>query len=255
MDAARAKDISTQIANSIAVQENTVGNMVKMLKAPGVTALSAAMTLATIHEFVISSSFSTAMKQLINQGELANFLIACSLYVPLIVGRLGGNVISRRMSADSMYIFCSALSAIGTAIMALAGDSVGQMITGAAIASFGVGNFFTQMYDYIMNLYPKQNRELSSILALTMALGGLGAIPAGYVASMVGWDPASLVYAGTALIASLVLTPGMMKHSTLVKAMKYETKRLWKGVKNLFKRNKKNPGAPTGNLDEAAPVQ
>ena len=255
MDAARAKDISTQIANSIAVQENTVGNMVKMLKAPGVTALSAAMTLATIHEFVISSSFSTAMKQLINQGELANFLIACSLYVPLIVGRLGGNVISRRMSADSMYIFCSALSAIGTAIMALAGDSVGQMITGAAIASFGVGNFFTQMYDYIMNLYPKQNRELSSILALTMALGGLGAIPAGYVASMVGWDPASLVYAGTALIASLFLTPGMMKHSTLVKAMKYETKRLWKGVKNLFKRNKKNPGAPTGNLDEAAPVQ
>ena len=253
MDPARVKEITGQIKHSLAVQENTLGNILKMLKAPGVLALSSAMTLATVHEFVISSSFASVMKQLINQGELANFLIACSLYVPLIAGRLGGNIISRRISADSMYIFCSALSALGTLVMATAGDSVAQMITGAAVASFGVGNFFTQMYDYIMNKYPKQNRELSSILALTMALGGLGAIPAGYLASMTGFDASSLLYAGAALGASLVLTPGMTKNSTIVKELKYEAKRLWKGVKKLFKRGGKNP--PAGNLDDAAPAQ
>ncbi len=259
MPADKAADIVAQVRSSLSVQENTLGNMAKMLKAPGVAALTTAMTLATVHEFVISSSFASTMKTLIDQGEFANFLIACSLYVPLIAGRLGGNLISRRISADSMYIFCSALSAIGTGIMATAGGSISQMITGAAIASFGVGNYFTQMYDYIMNLYPKQNRELSSILALTMAIGGLGAIPAGYVASMAGMDSISLLYAGVALGASLLLTPGMMVNSTFVKALKYEAGRLWKGVKNLFKRNKNKPGNLNqnnpGSLDDAAPVQ
>ena len=136
--------------------------------------------------------------------------------------------------------------------MATAGGSVAQMISGAAVASFGVGNFFTQMYDYIMNRYPKQNRELSSILALTMALGGIGAIPAGYLASVTGFDPASLVYAGGALAASLILTPAMMAKSTLVQGVKYESKRLWAGVKKLFKRGNNNH---PGNLDDAASAQ
>ena len=255
----RAQEIVSQIKASIAVQENTLGNMMKMLKAPGVASLATAMTLATVHEFVISSAFASTMKGLISQGELANFLIACSLYIPLILGRLGGNLISRRISADTMYILCSSLSALGTGIMATAGSSVAQTITGAAIASLGVGNFFTQMYDYVMNRYPKQNRELSSILALTMAIGGLGAIPAGYLAE-VGNAPA-LIYAGVALGLSLVLTPGMMVNSSLVKGIKYEAGRLWKGVKKLFKRgNKKNdgtsgPAAEGMNLDDAAPAQ
>lgn len=250
--AERAQDLTDQVRASLSVQENTLGNIFKMLKAPGVTALASAMTLATVHEFVISSAFSTTMKELIKQGEFANFLVACSLYVPLIAGRLGGNVISRRISADTMYILCSGLSALGTGIMATAGGSVEQMIAGAAVASFGVGNFFTQMYDYIMNRYPKQNRELSSILALTMALGGLGAIPAGYLASLTGFDPASLVYAGGALAASLMLTPAMMAKSTLVQGIKYEGKRLWAGVKKLFKRGNNNH---PGNLDDAASAQ
>ena len=248
----RAQDLTDQVRASLSVQENTLGNMFKMLKAPGVTALASAMTLATVHEFVVSSAFSTTMKELIKEGEFANFLVACSLYVPLIVGRLGGNVISRRISADTMYILCSGLSALGTGIMATAGGSVAQMISGAAVASFGVGNFFTQMYDYIMNRYPKQNRELSSILALTMALGGIGAIPAGYLASVTGFDPASLVYAGGALAASLILTPAMMAKSTLVQGVKYESKRLWAGVKKLFKRGNNNH---PGNLDDAASAQ
>lgn len=248
----RLNDLVHKVKHSVAVQENTLGNMGKMLKAPGVAALASAMTLATIHEFVISSSFATSMKSLISQGEFANFLIACSLYLPFIVGRLGGNVVSRRISPDTMYILCSSLSALGTGMMATAGDSVTQTIAGAAVASLGVGNFFTQMYDYIMNRYPKQNRELSSILALTMAVGGLGAIPAGYLASMSGAGvPMDLLYAGTMLGASLLLTPGMMSNSSLVKGVKYEAGRLWKKVKGVFKRDK---GATPTNLDNAAPA-
>ena len=259
MDPQGARVLISKIKSSIKVQENTLGNMAKMLKAPGVAALSTAMTLATVHEFVISSAFSSTMKGLISEGELANFLIACSLYIPLLGGRLGGNLVSRRISADSMYILCSSLSALGTGIMIGAGDSIPLTITGAAVASLGVGNFFTQMYDYIMTLYPKQNREISSILALTMALGGLGAIPAGYLASANN-DVPSLIYAAAALGLSLVLTPGMMKHSTLVKGMRYEAKRLWKGIQKLFKRGGDKNGGAAGNaagtsLDDAVPAQ
>lgn len=259
LDPQRAAEIVGKVKTSITVQENTFGNMAKMLKAPGVAALATAMSLATVHEFVISSAFASTMKGLITQGDFANFLIACSLYIPLIIGRLGGNLVSRRISSDTMYILCSALSALGTGVMATAGDSIPQMIVGAAVASLGVGNYFTQMYDYIMNRYPKQNRELSSILALTMAFGGLGAIPASYLATSAG-DAPSLIYAAVALGASLLLTPGMMINSTLVKGFKHEAKRLWQGVKKLFKRGGNKNGGAAGNatganLDDAAPAQ
>lgn len=237
LSAEQAKDLVEKVAISIKKQENNLGNMWKMIKAPGVPALTTAMTLATVHEFVISSSFSGMMKGLISEGELANFLIAASLYIPFIVGRLGGNWVSRRISKDSMYLLCSALSAVGTAIMATAGGSVSQAITGAAVASLGVGNFFTQMYDYIMTKYPKHNRELSSILALTMGIGGLGAIPAGYFASQVGAGiPVDLLYAGGMLAASLVLTPGMLKNSSIVKGIADMVRIPWKNLKTRVKR-------------------
>ncbi len=232
---AQAHELVEQVAASIKVQENNLGNMRKMLKAPGVGALATAMTLATVHEFVISSSFAGTMKDLIAEGELANFLMATSLYVPLIIGRLGGNWISRRISPDTMYLFCSTLSAVGTAIMATAGTSVPLAITGAAIASLGVGNFFTQMYDYIMNKYPKQNREISSILALTMGVAGIGAIPAGYITTQTMGAPLDLWYAGAALAVSLVLTPGMMMNSSLIKGVKQVVAKPW----NKFKANVK----------------
>ena len=195
------------------------------------------------------------MKGLIAQGEFANFLVSSSLYVPLIAGRLGGNWLSSRgVSKDSMYIFCSALSAAGTAIMATANGSVSQTITGAVVASLGIGNFFTQMYDYIMRRYPKQNRELSSLLALTMGVGGLAAIPAGYMASLMGMGvPVDLMYASGMLTASLILTPKMMVKSSLVVGIRQEVQDCWQRIKNLFRRGgKNNPGA--GNVSGGAPA-
>lgn len=252
-----AAQLMTRLSAALKVQENNLGNMWTMIRAPGVASLTAAMVAATTHEFVISSSFSGIMKGLISEGEFANFLIASSLYVPLIAGRLGGNWISRRISPDSMYILCSSLSAIGTGIMATANGSVPQTIAGAVVASLGVGNFFTQMYDYIMRRYPKQNRELSSVLALTMGMGGLAAIPAGYMAGQMGMGvPVDLMYAGGMLAASLILTPRMMRNSSFVIGIKQEAQKFWQRVKSIFRGGDKNPGAgatPAGG--DAVPVQ
>lgn len=252
-----ARSIITRLSAALRVQENNLGNMWTMIRAPGVASLTAAMVAATTHEFVISSSFSGIMKGLIAQGEFANFLIASSLYVPLIAGRLGGNWISRRISPDSMYIFCSSLSAIGTGIMATANGSVSQTIAGAVVASLGVGNFFTQMYDYIMRRYPKQNRELSSVLALTMGMGGLAAIPAGYFAGQMGMGvPVDLMYAGGMLAASLILTPRMMRNSSFVVGIRQEMQKFWQRVKSVFRRGgNNNPGAGAAPGGDAVPVQ
>jgi hypothetical protein len=250
LSSSRAKQLTKQIENSIRVQENIFGNMMKMLKAPGVLSLTSAMTLATVHEFVLSSSFAGAMKQMIPAGELGNFIIAATLYLPLIVGRLGGNMISKRISAGSMYLFCSALSGLGTMMMVGAGNSVPATIAGAAIASLGVGNFFTQMYDYIMKKYPAQNRELSSILALTMGIAGVMALPASYFGGVVAG--ADLWYAAACLGGSLLLTPGMMADSSFVKVAKAEWYNLKQAVKNFFKRGS-NRGP--NNLNNAAPIQ
>ena len=258
MVAEDAAQIITRLSSALAKQENNLGNMWAMFRAPGVASLMTAMVAATTHEFVISSSFSGIMKNLIpRDGELANFLTAAALYVPLIAGRLGGNWISRRISPDSMYIFCSSLSAIGTGIMATANGSVPQTIAGAVVASLGVGNFFTQMYDHIMRRYPKQNRELSSLLALTMGFGGLAAIPAGYMAGQMGMGvPVDLMYAGGMLAASLVLTPRMMHNSSFVVGIRQEAQKLWQRVKSIFRRgDKNNPGTGATPGGDPVPVQ
>lgn len=141
--------------------------------------------------------------------------------------------------------------------MATANGSVPQTIAGAVVASLGVGNFFTQMYDYIMRRYPKQNRELSSVLALTMGMGGLAAIPAGYMAGQMGMGvPVDLMYAGGMLAASLILTPRMMRNSSFVIGIKQEAQKFWQRVKSIFRGGDKNPGAgatPAGG--DAVPVQ
>jgi len=252
LQAKQAGLLVSRIHDSLHLQENLFGNLWHTMKMPGVAALITGMAFATTHEIVISSSFSATMRQLIDQGEWANFLVALSLYVPLIFGRLGGNVISRRLSPGSMYLFSSALSAFGTAIMATAGLSVAQTITGAAIASLGTGNFFTQMYDFIMRKYPQHNRELSSVITLSLAVSGMLAIPAGYLAGLGGFTP-DLLYAGAMLLGSLVLTPAMMADSSFVKVFKYEWNQLKAFFQRMFRRGPTNP--PAADLENAAPAQ
>ncbi len=200
--------------------DNAFLNMLGMFKVPGVAALAAGMTMATVHEFVVSSSFAGTMNHVISHSDLANFLVALTLYAPMIAGRIGGNWLSRKITPGSMYMFCSSLSALGTLMVGLSQGNVPTMIAGAGIASIGMGNYYTQMYNYIMERHEKYRREINSLLALTMAFGGLGAMasPTGIgLSGNPAWD---MVFAGGLLVVSWLCTRPMFASSSLIKAFK-----------------------------------
>ena len=188
--------------------------------APAVAAITFGMTLASVHEFTISSAFAMNLNQLIASGATANLLVAIALYIPLIAGRLGGNVLATRISSGTMYLFCNALSGLGTLIMLGSAGNVGMSVLGAAITSLGVGNYFSQMYDYVTKKNPQFQREISVILAITMALAGGLTVPASHLNAWFGGTNLDIWYALAALAASWLLTLGMMDNSTIVKFMK-----------------------------------
>ena len=101
-------------------------------------------------------------------------------------------------------------------VASFVGSPVAVML-GASIASLGVGNFFTQMYNYLTDKHKEYNREISIILALTMSAAALGALPAQYLVQATGIQNISLIYSMVCLAASLILTTDMMKGSTLYK--------------------------------------
>ena len=211
------------------------------LHAPKVAAITLAMTLATVHEFTISSAFAMNLNQLISNGDTANLLVAVALYVPLIIGRLGGNLMASRISSGTMYLLCNTLSGLGTLIMLSSGGNVGVAILGAAITSLGVGNYFSQMYDYVTKKNPKLQRQISVLLAVTMALAGLLTTPASHLNAWLGGSNLDIWYSLVCLVGSWLLTTCMMKDSTIIRYFKS----LWKN----------RHGKTTGTVSEAADQQ
>ena len=200
--------------------DNAFLNMLGMFKVPGVAALATGMTMATVHEFVVSSSFAGTMNHVISHSDFANFLVALTLYAPMIAGRIGGNWLSKKISPGSMYAFCSSLSALGTVMVGLSNGSVPLMIAGAGIASVGMGNYYTQMYNYIMERHEKYRREINSLLALTMAFGGLGAMISPTGVGLTGNSAWDMVFAGGLLGLSWLCTRQMFASSSIIKAFK-----------------------------------
>ena len=216
----RVNQLVEKIETDLNKLDNRLKNMWAMVGVEGVLPLTMGMTAATVHEFVVSSSFADTMNDVIPAGDLANFLVALTLYVPMIAGRIGGNWMSKKLSKGSMYLFCSTLSAIGTAMIGLSGGHVRTMIIGAALASVGMGNFYTQMYNYITEKHKKYNREISALLSLTMAFGGLGAMVSPTSLGLTGNPAWDMAFAGGLLVLSCLLTKPMFASSSLVKAMK-----------------------------------
>ena len=252
VSAERAQALAEKTNLDLGKLENLFKNMKGMFKVEGVAPLLAGMTLATVHEFVVSSSFAGTMNQVISAGDLANFLVAGTLYLPMIVGRIGGNWLSPKISPGSMYMLCSGLSALGTAMIGFSGGDVPTMIAGAAVASLGMGNYYTQMYNYIMEKHQKYRRELSSLLSLTMALGGIGAMFAP------GSSALDMVFAGTLLGISWLTTLPMFASSSFVKVWKssrmgQKTQAHINRVKAHWKKHN-TPRGPNLNMDDAAPA-
>ncbi|MGN0025047.1 MAG: hypothetical protein ACI351_06400 [Candidatus Avelusimicrobium sp.] len=213
-----------------------------------------AMTLATVHELSVSNGFAFAMHDVLGDGTYANALTALTLYGSMSVGRILGNLISRYLSGGSMYALSSLFSIGGTALMAFAGDSISQLMTGAVIASFGVGNFFSQMYEYMTGLYPKYKREISLLINYTMPLAAVMSFPMRWLVNYTGVSGLDLMLSGAAVTGSVMLTPGMLANSTVVQVAKYEGGRMWTKMKNLFKGGGKH-NTPSDNLDDAVAAQ
>lgn len=209
------------------------------------------MTLATMHELSVSNGFAFTMHNLLPNGAHANALTALVLYGSMSTGRLLGNWISRRISGGSMYALSSLFSLTGTATMVASGGNVPLLMTGAVIASFGVGNFFSQMYEYMTGLYPKFRREISLIINYTMPAAAMLSMPMRKLVGVTGFAGMDLLVSGVGLLGSLALTPGMFANSSLVLAGKHGLGQLKQYVKNVFRRGK----TPPSGLDDAATAQ
>ena len=237
-----------------------------VMKMKGVPTALGAMTLLTVHELGTSSEFAYQVEELakanfgVREAEgaaLGWFLTAFFLYGTSFFSRLAGNWLALRTSEGSMYAFSSAISAIGTSLLIAAEGSMPMLFTGAILATFGMGNFFSQVFEYTIKQAPKFRQELAVLIGYTMPIAA--ALTAG-VHTLNEWGGAhaisvlGLKVCLGALFASFLVAPRMFADSSLVKAIQYYGKKFI----NLFKRGGgKNGGAvpPAGDLGEPAPAQ
>ena len=113
-----------------------------------------------------------------------------------------------------MYAISSMASIIGPMIMAFSGGHAASLISGAIIACFGISNFFSQMYEYMIGLHPKYQREIALLINYTMPLGAIGAALLRLASGVPGLD---MGLAGLALAGSVALTPGMLANTSIVR--------------------------------------
>lgn len=222
-------------------------NMRDVLKKPLVFSSLLAMTLLTVHELGTSSEFAFAVNDALKAGgmdpkasiALGTFLSALFLYAPSFFFRLAGNWFALRMSEGSMYAFSSACSVLGTALMIASGGSLPMLFSGAIFATFGMGNFFSQIYEYIMSLQPKHKTELAVLVGYTMPIAA--GLTAG-IRSLASWGldhgiyGLGLMICQAALIGSFFAVPGMFAGSSLVQSAKYYIQKMM----NFFKRGGTN---------------
>ncbi|MBR4592106.1 MAG: hypothetical protein IKO35_02750, partial [Elusimicrobiaceae bacterium] len=224
--------------------------MKEVIKTPKLAAGIAGMTLATVHELSMSNGLAFTVRSILPDGVASNAVTATALYGTAILGRAAGNWINRRVSGGSMYAISSASSIIGTGLMIGAGDSIGSLAAGAAIASFGVGNFFSQMFEYLTGLAPKYRREISLLINYTMPAAAVISMPMRQVVAWTNIPGIDLMIAGGALAGSLILTRGMFANSSLVQTIQNNLKK----TKNLWKNSGSRKTPPSTGLDNAAPA-
>ena len=209
------------------------------------TALGA-MTLATLGELGLSNGLAFAMQELIGNATKATGIVGILLYGCMFGWRIVGNVLSQRMSGGSMYAVSSMASIAGPVMMTLAGSNIGMLATGAMIACFGISNFFSQMYEYMVGLHPKYKREIALLITYTMPAAAIPAALLRGAVAKTGIASLDIAIAGAALAASVALTPGMLANSSMIQGAKYGWKQLKAKLHRFFHRG--------GNIPPAAEV-
>ena len=222
----------------------------------GVMPALTAMTLLTIHELGTASEFAYQVKEVAKQhfggvgdesAATGMFLTAFFLYGTAFFSRVGGNWMALRTSEGSMYAFSSAMSVIGSSMLIAANGNMPILFTGAMMATFGMGNFFSQVFEYTMKQAPKFRPELAVLIGYTMPVAaglaaGIHALAEWGVTQ--GVNDLGLMTALGALVASFAACPKMFADSSLIRSAQYYSKKAWTSLKNIF-RKKGNP--PAGN--------
>ncbi|MCQ2410151.1 MAG: hypothetical protein MJ053_01065 [Elusimicrobiaceae bacterium] len=226
-------------------------NLWQVLRIPVIRNSVLGITLATMHELSVSNGFAFAMHGLLGNGTAANAFTALALYGATCAGRILGNGLSRRVSEGSMYLISSAFSLAGTMTMIAAGNHVAPLVAGAVIASFGVGNFFSQIYDYATAQRKEYKREISLLINYTMPVAAVLSMPMRRLVGLTGFGGMDLVVSAAALIGSLALTPGMFANSSLRLYFKQGWKRQQGTLYRLFHLRQRTP-PPAGGLGSAA---
>ena len=209
----------------------------KVAKMKGLPAALSAMTLATFGELGFSNGLAFAMRDMGLDGTAATGVVGLLLYGCMFGWRIIGNVLSQRMSGGSMYALSSTASIVGPAMAALAvpTGNISLLVAGTITACFGISNFFSQMYEYMVGLYPKYKREIALLINFTMPLAALpvGAMKSGAFEAIPGLD---MAICGAALAGSVALTPGMLANSSMVQAAKFGWQQLKNKVHQFFHR-------------------
>ena len=207
-------------------------------KMEGLPTSLAAMTLATLGELGLSNGLAFAMRELVGDGTAATGMVGMLLYGCMFGWRVIGNILSQRMSGGSMYALSSIASITGPMMMAFSGGQAAPLVAGAIVACFGISNFFSQMYEYMIGLHPKYKREIALLINCTMPAGAVGASLLRLSSDIPGLD---MGLAGVALAASVALTPGMLANSSVLRMISYEWGKLKTKVKNFFHRGNNQP--------------
>ncbi len=194
-----------------------------------------AMTLATFGELGLSNGLAFAMRELVGNGTAAAGIVGILLYGCMFGWRIIGNLLSQRMSGGSMYALSSAAGILGPAMMAFSHGSAATLISGAIIACFGISNFFSQMFEYMVGLHPKYKREIALLINYTMPIAAFGTPLLRLAGGIQGLD---MGIAGAAMAGSVALTPAMLANSSLIRVIGYG----WKNVTGRVKRTLRRRG-------------
>ena len=239
-----------QVINALQKELDVLGRrnvgIWKVMRMKGVRSALAAMTLLTVHELGTSSEFAYQVGSVAAEKFGANgtegaaigmFLTAFFLYGTSFFSRVAGNWVALRTSEGTMYAFSSLISVLGTGMLIGAHGNLFELFSGAILATFGMGNFFSQMFEHTIKQAPKFRPELAVLIGYTMPLAA--GLTSG-VHTLAEWGAAhgvhelGLISTLGALLLSFIVCPKMFADSSIIRSIQHYGKKAGAAIKRML---------------------